>query len=313
MLKIKILPVSLLFVLIIYNTGCAQENITKSKGINSDISYFGQKRPGSIPEVFAPGVVSTEEFEFGGTFTPDGKEYFFTRRLDYAGSANRIYYTQLLNGSWTTPVLAPFAVDVFEFEPVMSPDGGKLYFFSERIGSRDMHYDGDLWVSEKSSSGWSNATYFLSLVNKKWCMSVSPSLNGTLYFTSDYGGKRGIYKAENINDLYQSVEYLNDEINSTYYSHPYIAPDESFMLMDSQPTGRGKPELFISYKMNDDSWTTPTNMGSIINSTKTEFGASVSPDGKYLFFHRRLNGNGDIYWVDAQIIQELKVEVFNKK
>ena len=52
--------------------------------------YLGQKPPGMTPEIFAPGIVSTAEFEFAGTFSPDGKEYFFTRRPDYGGSENRI-------------------------------------------------------------------------------------------------------------------------------------------------------------------------------------------------------------------------------
>ena len=53
--------------------------------------YLGQKPPGMTPKIFAPGIVSTAEFEFAGTFSPDGKEYFFTRRPDYGGSENRIY------------------------------------------------------------------------------------------------------------------------------------------------------------------------------------------------------------------------------
>jgi hypothetical protein len=43
-----------------------------------------------------------------------------------------------------------------------------------------------------------------------------------------------------------------------------------------------------------------------INATKTEFGASVSHDAKYLFFHRRVDGKGDIYWVDAKVIENIR-------
>ncbi|MCK4931131.1 MAG: PD40 domain-containing protein [Candidatus Aminicenantes bacterium] len=31
-----------------------------------------------------------------------------------------------------------------------------------------------------------------------------------------------------------------------------------------------------------------------------------SPDEKYLFFTSRKSGNGDIYWVDARSIQNLR-------
>lgn len=286
----------------------AQDNIVA----NTDVLYFGQTPPDSIPVIFASGIVSTNEFEFSGTFSKDRTEYFFTRRPTYEDNSNRIYYSQLIDNKWTTPILAPFAKNTFEFEPIASPFENKLYFYSERKENRDPNFDGDLWVTEKTASGWDEPTHFQSIVNKKWCMSVCPSLNGTLYFTSNYEGKRGIYKAENKKGMYPDIVYLDNEINSTFYSHPFIAPDESYMIMDAQPSGRGKPEIFISFKRKDGSWTTPKNLGPIINATKTEFGASVSPDGKYLFFHRRVNGQGDIYWVSTKIIEYLKPNNINK-
>lgn len=43
-------------------------------------SYLGQKPPGLTPEMFAPGLISTKDnIEFAGTFSPDFKEFFFTR------------------------------------------------------------------------------------------------------------------------------------------------------------------------------------------------------------------------------------------
>lgn len=278
----------------------------KTREASSSELYFGQTPPGFIPKIFAPGIVSSDEFEFSGTFSKNGKEYFFTRRPTYQGNENRIYYSKLIDGKWTMPILAPFAKNTFEFEPVASPNENKLYFYSERTGSRDSRYDGDLWVTQKTSNGWSEPMYFQSPVNKKWCMSVSTSLDGTLYFSSNFEGKRGIFKAEIKDGLYPEVDYLEGNINSDFYSHPYIAPDESYIIMDGQPSGRGKAELFISFKAKDGSWTKPKNMGSVINATKTEFGASISPDGKYLFFHRRVNEQGDIYWVNARIIKDLK-------
>lgn len=281
----------------------------KNDAITQNLMYFGEEPPGDTPKIFAPGIVSTDEFEFSGTFSKDGTEYFFTRRPTYEGSENRIFHTQLMNGEWTTPKLAPFAENIFEFEPIMSPLENKLFFFSERKAGRDEQFDGDLWVTEKTAAGWSKPEYFKSPVNKKWCMSVCPSNSKTIYFSSHYDGKRGIFKSEYVNKKYSEVEYLNEEINSTFFSHPYIAPDESYLIMDAQLTGRGKPELFISFRKKEGDWSKPINMGPVINATKTEFGASVSPDGKYLFFHRRINGQGDIYWVDAKIIDDLRKKI----
>ena len=33
---------------------------------------------------------------------------------------------------------------------------------------------------------------------------------------------------------------------------------------------------------------------------------NFSPDGKYLFFTSTRSGNGDIYWVDAKIIDDMR-------
>lgn len=143
-------------------------------------------------------------------------------------------------------------------------------------------------------------------------MGVSSTLDGTLYFASNYDGKRGIFRCKSQNDTYSEIEFLPEEINSIGGAHAFVAPDESYLIFDAQVSGRGKPELFISFQKNDTSWTKAINMGSSINATKTEFGASVSPDGKYLFFHRRVNGNGDIYWMSADIIKNIKVKALSE-
>lgn len=275
--------------------------------------YLGQKPPGMTPEIFAPGIVSTAEFEFAGSFSADGKEYFFTRRPDYEGSENRIYYSQRLDHKWTRPVLAPFARDVFEFIPVIFPGNDKVIFYSERPKPPAAGLDGDLWVSERNEKGWNEPAYFLNPANRKYCMMVSSTQSGILYFSGLFNGRRGVFRSECHSGKYAEMEYLPEEINAIRPAHPFIAPDESFMIMDAQVTGMGKPELFVSFRRADGSWTRATNLGAEINATKTEFAGSVSPDGRYLFFHRRVNGNGDIYWVSAKILDKIRQEIIEKE
>ena len=47
--------------------------------------YLGQALPGSKPEVFAPGIVSTDGHEFACSFTPDGRFLFFSGGKPPAG------------------------------------------------------------------------------------------------------------------------------------------------------------------------------------------------------------------------------------
>jgi len=271
----------------------------------SVINYFNQNPPGDIPLVFAPGIISTEHYEFAGSFTPDGKEFFFTRRPTFEGSDNRIYHCTVQDGKWTEPKLAPFALDVFEMLPYVTPKGDKLFFSSYRLKPEEAIRDGEIWYSEKIKQGWTEARYFDASLNRKFTMYITSMSTGTLYFTAKIGDKRGIFKSQFVDGQYQEPEYLPSEINSIGAAHPFIAPDESFLIVDSQQKGIGKPELFISFKNKDGNWTEMVNMGNEINATSTEYGASLSPCGNYLFFHRRIQNKGDIYWVSADIIKTL--------
>lgn len=40
--------------------------------------YLGQTPPGMKPEIFAPGIVSTDKHEFSITVSPEGDEIFFS-------------------------------------------------------------------------------------------------------------------------------------------------------------------------------------------------------------------------------------------
>lgn len=275
--------------------------------------YFGLKAPGMVPEVFAPGIVSTGQFEFGISFSPDGKECHFTRRATYGGSDNRIFRTLLTDTGWSRPVPASFSRDFFEFLPIASPDGRRLYFYSERPGPADAALDGDLWVTEKGETGWGDPRRLQAPANRKYCMMISEAANGTIYFAGIFDGKRGLFRSRRSTQGYEAVEMLPGEINAIRPAHPFVAPDESFLLMDAQVTGMGKPELFVSFRRKDGSWTAPANLGPAVNATKTEFAASLSPDGRFLFFHRRDRDNGDIYWVDAGILKGLGPDCMKAK
>ena len=47
-------------------------------------------------------------------------------------------------------------------------------------------------------------------------------------------------------------------------------------------------------------------MGPEINSFERDYCPYVSPDGKYFFFSSRRYGTEDIFWLDAQVIEDLK-------
>ena len=265
--------------------------------------YLGQDPPGMVPRVFAPGFISTAAYEFAGTFSPDGLEYYYTYRPNNRGSKNRIYCTSGRSGEWTRPAMASFAADLFEFLPHISPDGQTLFFCSTREKPKGVTGDGEVWFMTRRGNKWSSPRYLGAAAEIRYAMYPTSSMNGNLYLSGIYRGKRGIYRLVHNGKAYSDPEIV---LCCPGGAHPFIATDESYLIYDAQPSGRGKPELFVVFRVGENIWSDPVTLGLEINKTRTEFGASVSPDGKYLFFHRRVKGNGDIYWVSAAILEKLK-------
>ena len=73
---------------VIFLSACKTENSNtkENNSLTIENPYLGQKPPGLIPIPFAPGLVSTEIYEYDGAFTPDMKAFYFVRR----GEENRI-------------------------------------------------------------------------------------------------------------------------------------------------------------------------------------------------------------------------------
>lgn len=290
-----------IFLALVFIASCRAQSATVVN--SSSNKYFGQTPPGLTPEIFSPGFISSEEFEFAGTFNGDYSEYFFTRRPTLQGSANRIFYTKIINGKWIKPVLAPFAQDIFEYEPFISPDGERLFFQSDRAGAAG---EADLWIIERNNNEWQLPKYIGEALADGFVMYVTETYNRKIYFTGGFNGLFGIFYSKFENGQYSKPMPFPSKEKIFRGAHPFIDPDERFIIFDMQPSGSGMPELFISFNEGGGSWSEPVNMGPVINKTKTEFAASISNDGKYLFFHRVEKNNGDIYWVDAKIIEQLK-------
>jgi len=279
--------------------------------------YLGQKPPDLIPEIFAPGIVSTENHEHSSLIiSPNGKEIFWSvisAPLSNHSSHN-IVFTKYENNHWSLPKTTLFSSQYKEDSPFISHDGKIIYFCSSRpFPGKSKLKDYEFWVAEKTNIGWSSPKLLGSPFteeSKTWQPSITN--NGTIYFLGSLEGvqkKYGIYRSRFINGQYSKPELLNASINTEYPDWcPYIAPDESYLIFSSKrPGGYGGFDLYICFRRNDGSWVEPQNLGSEINQKYHERFPGVSPDGKYLFFTRP-NGenNGDIYWVSTKIIEELK-------
>ncbi len=282
-------------------------------------AYLGQEPPGLTPEIFAKGIISTEKGELNCVFTPDGNEIYLTCRLD---GINTIMTMKQIEGRWSERKVASFSGKYSDVDPYITPDGKRLYFSSKRPLSKSGETkDSDIWYVEKNNDNKWGRPVRLEEPNSigKDDYYTSISTNGTLYLSifEQHGSPGNLYFSKYVNGEFTKPVFLGNPISTKFNDHdPFIAPDESYLIFTSNREGGfGKGDLYICYKNTDGKWSEPKNMGEKINTKGYDYAAMLSPDAKYLFFTRYINGNGDIYWVDAKIIlqrasvrEELKPE-----
>jgi hypothetical protein len=263
--------------------------------------YLGQKPPGDLPELFAPGIISNCDLHSSVYFPPSGEEVYFSK---LNGSWNIMYMKQE-NGLWTPPQFLCKGLT-----PFLSPDGNALFFSTQ---------DWELWRMERSIGGWTKPANLGPNINFAQRQD-GPSVthNGTLYYCTNYRMAKGIVRSTFENGRYMEPQPLGGVINSSHNEgFPFIAPDESYIIFSSfRPGSYGLGDLYISFRRDDGTWTKPKNLGPKINSEAKDRFPYVTPDGKYLFFNSNrvsiLNskkipdGPGNVYWVDASFIEKLK-------
>jgi ankyrin repeat protein len=270
--------------------------------------YLDQPPPGETAEIFAPGIVSAQEyFEHSClAFSPDYSEIYWSTDFTESGFYD-IVYMKKEKGRWSAPKLAPFSEKNHAGSPVFSYDGRKLYFSSTRPRSENAgNNDENIWVVERIGEGWSEPKPLGEPVNTEQNESImSISRQGAIYFRRDMEFFRSGYK----NGFFEIPEKLDIQISKEMRILAiFVAPAEDYMILESFGGGGfGGADLLICYKLNVGSWSECVNIGSKINSGGHERFPSVTPDGKYLFFCRVLDGS-DFYWADAKIIEHLKPE-----
>ncbi|MEM7039263.1 MAG: hypothetical protein AAF570_19965, partial [Bacteroidota bacterium] len=287
-------------------------------------------QPTDTPTLLAPDFLSRPLTEYNGTFSPDGKTFFYTSEL----KNGYICFTELgPDNRWTKPRVAPFSGIHSEYDPLFKPDGKRLYFSSERpVEGQDGKTRTNIWYVDRQEGGWSAPQHVPLTGNGDYYSSLTRS--GTIYF--NVWSKGDLFKAVP-NDTGYAISALPEHLNSrSDAGDPFISPDEDYLIYRAYyKEGFGRGDLYISFR-DGEKWTEPQNMGEKVNSKAHEMCPSVSPDGRFFIWaSTRMskpypelpggeldalleclnsveNGNLNIYYMSADFIEDLRAEALGK-
>ncbi|MBB6479457.1 PD40 domain-containing protein [Spirochaeta isovalerica] len=178
-----------------------------------------------------------------------------------------------------------------EMEAIFSPDRKRLYFSADNQKNRGKPHD--LFYVERIGDGWGEPVKFPDEINSSSTeYYASSSANGNLYFTRE--GK-GIFRSVYLNGAYQQAEKIEELSTYSFASHPFISPDESFIIFDARgKNSLGSADLFISFQKRG-VFSEPVNLGDRISSRDWDAMASLSEDGRTLYFVRENSAGRDVF------------------
>ncbi len=293
------------------------------------VSYLGQNPPGKTAALFAPGIISTDQMEHSSpAFSPDGSVVLWTVVPDGFSGPAYLMEMKFSQGGWSAPYRASFNDSIADtYYPSFSTDGKTLYFSSRRKVPEPFTPQGDIrmWHVKREDKGWGIPMPVDSIISRGSEFAHSVTKDGIIYFSSGFlndplKNRSGwsLFKRVPTSLEKHKIEPLPYPINSLGFEDgPFIAPDESFLIFESDRLeGMGGTDLYICFRNDAGQWTVPVSMGPAINSPFFERFAKLSPDGKYLFFgssrgEKEGHPGFDIYWIDAGIIEELRQSFVN--
>ncbi len=271
----------------------------------STISY-SQK-----PEIFGAGIISTGNYETHPAFSPSGDTLYFLKcTADVNVCAICASYKK--NNNWSMPQIVPFSGKYQDVDPFVTKDGNSFYFASNRPikNGAPVKDDWDVWKVNKVNGKWTEPIHLDSPINSS-ASEYFPTIadNGNLYFgSSRTGGKGGadIYLSRPVNGEYKTIENLGDSINTAGNEYePYIAPDESYMILMATPDRVSNADFYVSYNKNG-TWTKAMKL-DVVNSPTTDWGGKMSRDGKYFYFGSTRSS------VTSSLPQQENIRQYNKR
>jgi len=186
-----------------------------------------------------------------------------------------------------------------EYFPVLSLDDS-LLLFTRRIINKDDIYDEDIYVSKKDSIFWTEASSLRSInsSNNEGAINLT-SDKSTFVFTScnrrEGYGRCDIYFMNSDGEIFNAGPKINTK---HWESQACFSPDNKYLyFVSDRPGGFGGKDIWMS-ELTANGFSSPVNLGSIINTKRDEMTPFIHFDNQTLYFASDGHigfGNYDIY------------------
>lgn len=260
----------------------------------------GQQEKSIEPEIFGAGVLSKGEV-YRGCFAPDGRTFYFFKKVTPGQEDYRIFVSHLTGGKWSEPARVNLGGEFSDTYPALSKDGKRLAFASYRPASGDSSAkpNAHLWYVDQQGDGWGKPVFM-----------AAASTLGHYHAWMEFGPDEALYFRRVAPDFTQRVTLVSRWNGKEYAAPAPFEPVERWknwrtdlrisggspgsdgqtiffdVLARNPQTGRfTTSDIWVSFKQ-DNHWTEPKPLGAGINQEGFDVFPFFSPDGKQMYFVR---------------------------
>lgn len=205
--------------------------------------------------------------------------------------------------------------DAYEYFPVLTADEQTLVFTRNKRRSAGMDYQEDFYVSFSDQGVWTPAMNLGEPINtddNEGAQTITA--DGKQLFFIGCNRKTGmgscdIYRSLRNGRRWAKPENLGSPVNSSKWeSQPSISSDgKTLYFVSNRNGGEGGMDIYVTHLAPNGEWTTPRNLGDVINTPFSEETPFIHPDGKTLYF----TSNGHVGFGEKDIYMTRKDSLGN--
>ena len=176
---------------------------------------------------------------------------------------------------------------VSEYYPTITIDGSKL-IYTRRVNN----FNEDFYESAHIDSSWSKSTSLSGNINtnqNEGAQNISQDGQWLIFTGCNFPEGRGscdLYISYLTAEGWSTPENLGDSINTeAWESAPSLSPDKRDLYFASRrPDGYGGSDIYVSHRLLNGNWSSPENLGPVINTAGDEGTPFIHADNQSLYF-----------------------------
>lgn len=202
--------------------------------------------------------------------------------------------------------------DKNDYRPAFTVDDKRI-LFTRNMGKPQRDKSEDFYGTIKIDGKWMEAQKLPEPINLPNINDGAHTISAdgrSLFFTrcedkNGYGGC-DIYYSRKINNRWSAPQNIGKPINTEYReTQPSVSADgRTLYFVSNRPGGKGKNDIWVSYKNIYGNWSAPQNLGDTINTDGNEMAPFLHCDGRSFYFasdgHQGMGGT-DVYLTKKNI------------